>query len=566
MTTNNAPVYNPNGDWQIWNYKDIYTGPTGLGKFVPKVGDLVNQVVGNVITTYVVTAVAAGSLIPSLVEAQAPYSEGSFTNNDILFGVGSSGASETYRIYIDKSVVPYRLAVDARLTVHGSAVVAAKIFEGSEIGTTGKVISATYDNAGVFLSENANLELVASAAYSNNTAIKVVAPCFTSTNLTDGELVTVVFYDINGFVVSKRQLLVENTGFVRSTDAAARSVVDVSLQSPFLSSQKLNTLEYPINLPVSTANMQGVITYNDGSVVLLPVDGVRFSIAGLDAYDPTFVGQTYPIVLKYVLQEGETAYGVHNAASPHIAREMSLITVASNLNYQVQLNSYPVWVNATQGYRLVHYLTDMNRSRIVDVSSLVTIKDGTVGYNPTNYGAKQALTFTLNLNTVDVVYDSFVVEQTQEFVLQAPGTYRQTPASPPNWYATAIAGRTPYFGNNVFVKFKANLSGGNTLNLKGNFASFTEWLQACYYNALPLFNPATESKAPEPTHFRIVSGPNTATYSIDQWSTDLVVSFGLNNSDTLMVEFYYETTSRRLSLAVAGMPLYQISSTGSYIV
>ena len=43
--TNTVPVQNPEGRWTIWNYNDLFTGPTGTGIYVPNVNDEVHQIV-----------------------------------------------------------------------------------------------------------------------------------------------------------------------------------------------------------------------------------------------------------------------------------------------------------------------------------------------------------------------------------------------------------------------------------------------------------------------------------------------------------------------------------------
>lgn len=565
MQENIAPLYQPSAPWSIWNYDQIYTGPNGTGQFVPKVGDQVNRIVGNVITQYVVTSVAAGSLLSTLVEAAPPDTSTGLNTTDALLGLDGSTQSDTFRVYIDRSVSPYRLAVDARLVVAGSLVVSAKIFAGSDLNDNARVVSATYDNTGQYLSENVGLELVASNAYANNTAIKVVNVCHTSAELVDGELVTVVFYDAVGFVVSKKLLLVENTGFIRSTDASSRAVVGISLTSPFQSPTDPSTINYPVNLALSQDNLTGVVLYSDGTRQHMAVDGNLFSVAGLDSYLSNAVGRSYSIVLKYQLQPGETAYGVQNINADHVSEVYTLVTSSPNLNYQVRLFAYPTWVSNAMGYTLRWFMYDANRSRVIDVTGYVQFAAGSEAYSPIAYGRRQSLSVSFDLKYANASYGTYLYTQTVDILLEAPGTFRQNGATPPNWYTSAIGGDLPQYGKGVFATYYRTPAGNNQVELKGTFTTFQNWLSAYYTNSKPMRIGNAEITAPTPTHFTIRAGGTQTAYTIDNWDKPIMLSQPLLNNDTLFLEFFVRTDDRDLQLSIAGMPLYATGSTGAYI-
>lgn len=566
MPTIIAPIYNPNGKWTVWNIKDIYTGPTGIGAYVPNVGDQVNQIVSNVITSFIVGSVDPGSMIAVLTPAAPPANAGLLTNQDVLFGVGPGTQSDTYRIYIDKSVIPYSLAVDARLMVAGSTITACKIFAGGDLGSTPNVISASYDGNGNYVGENISLELVASSTYNTNTAIKVVSVCNTSADLQNGDVVTAVFYDTSGYVVSKRQLLVENTGFIRSSDANSRAVIGIGLLSPFLSSTNSTLINYPLNLQMDPANMTGIVYYSDGSSASMAVDGVKFSVFGLDSYLTTAVGQSYPIVVKYTLQSGEIAYGTNNISASQISKNFTLTTVAANLNYQVRLFAYPVWNSSSSTYALSWFLYDAARSISKDVTSYVTSLSGTPAFNPTGlYGQKQTLTGTLNLANVDVIYTSFVYTQSVDVYVYAPGTFRQNTIGAPNWGVRTISGLTALFGGGVFGTFYHVGAGNTQLKLEGLFTDYPSWLTAYYNNALPIVLSPSEGAAPTPTHFNVVYGGAVVEYPISSWNATITSALTLTSNDTLYLEFFERTVGGDLQLAVAGVPLYEVNSIGVYI-
>lgn len=560
-----APIYNPNSLWQVWNYNDIYTGPTGVGQYVPKVGDQVNKIVGNAITEFIVESVELGSMIAVLTPAAPPIEPTNDGFLDQLIGPVTGSISETKFVYIDKSVSPYLMAVDARVQASGSMVSTCKIFAGPNISQTGRVVSAAYDQSGNYVGENVPLELVASSAYNNNLAIKTVALCNTTADLLDGEMLSLVFYDINGTVVEIQRLRVLNTGFIRTTDAYAKAVVGIELLSPFLSSVNSTVINYPYNLEMDVANITGVVHYSDGSSSSMAVDGVKFSIAGLDAYSSQNPGQSYPIVAKYVLQPGEVGYGTTNVNLPHISQEYSLVTSSPNALYQTRLFVYPVWNNLINGYDLRWFLYDASRSVSAEVSNLVYLENNTAAFNPSRYGVKQTLHAAINLMSVDPRYQSFIHTQQVDITLEARGVFRQNSSTPPNWHVCPISGTSPMYGDGVFATFIHNGANDNSVNIAGIYNDLTSWLNAYYVKTKPLVNAAIEAQSPPPSHFTITSGGSSSTYTIDQWNATLTLSQPLINSDTVFIQFFVRTTAADLQLSVAGVPLYQKNSNGTYV-
>src|SRR6187399_2841059 len=155
--TNNAPIQDVTRLFQIWSIKDVYTGPSGTGRYVPNPGDIVIQVVVTTKTEYLVQAVDPQTLLSTLV-VLSDDTDGDFPSNT-LFGAGPGPQSSTFVLYIDHSVTPARMAVDKRCWCGGSGTKYAKIFLGTDISSTGSVISAMFDTNGNFISENVPLEL-----------------------------------------------------------------------------------------------------------------------------------------------------------------------------------------------------------------------------------------------------------------------------------------------------------------------------------------------------------------------------------------------------------------------
>jgi hypothetical protein len=182
-----VPVYNPEGRWCYWSISEIWTGQQGANRYVPKVNDYVIDPA--TFTTWIVDHLDPITLIPTLRIIRPANMSFSFSETDVLFGVGPGTQSDTYRVYIDQSVTPHVLAVDNRLRIAGSMASYVKIFKGSDLSETGQVISKVYDSSGNYISQAVPLELVAIDNHVNY-AIKTVKVCHTTEELMDGEIVT----------------------------------------------------------------------------------------------------------------------------------------------------------------------------------------------------------------------------------------------------------------------------------------------------------------------------------------------------------------------------------------
>lgn len=559
MSTN-TPVYNASGMWQIWNWNDVYTGPTGTGQYVPKVGDEIHQIVGTTISRYVCTAIDFSTYIPTLKSlTEADYST-TTQPADVLFGA----TPETYRVLVDTSVSPSRLVVDSRLSIYATTAQACKIFLGTDISASGTVISAYYDSANTYSGENLPLDIVATTTL-NNTGIKSVTPGWTSANLDDGEIVTAVIFDSSGTVLSYKELIVINTGFTKTINASSKVVVGIALESPFLSTTNSAVINFPVNLPLSSLNLVGVVNYNDGTSASYAVDGTKFSVAGIDSFSPTIPGQVCPLTLKYTLQAGEDAYGSNNSGSTPFVQNYTLQTVVDDGSYAVQLYCYPIWVSAASGYSLAWYMYDLDRSITYNVTGIVQIDTSNTAYNPLSYGSKQTLSVFVNLKSVNASYNDFVHTQNVDVILNSAGTYR--PASGANniWQVTQQAGQVPLFGKGVHAKFKQQSSSSFIVDLTGDFTTYADWLNAYYALTRPLFNTATETQAPTPTHFTMIAGGVSTTYSMTQWNSTIVVNQTLTNNSTIYLQFFQRTATQDLQLSIAGVPLWQTDGSGTYL-
>lgn len=549
-TDGKTPIYNPNASFHIWGLHEIYLGGPGENKYVPKVNDMV--VDKDLLVFYEVQSIDPGTLVPTLVEKQTVKTDGLFEDDDLLLGVGPGTQSDTYRIYIDKSTMPYTLTVDGRLKVNGTLTTTCKIYHGADLTNEANVISAYYDNVGTLLSNSIPLEINANDSTIINRSIKSVPTCYTTSDLEDGEVVTAVFYSSTGHIVSKRQLLVENTAFIRQANASLRYITGISLESPFLSESDPRLLQLPLNALIDSIGLVGVVHYSDGQVSKLPVDGNKFTVLGMSNYVPTVVNQQLDIVLRYKLSNTESAVGAVIGEEKYITKQYKIKTMQTDGSYSVKLFGFPVWQNAVDGYRLEWYLYNGDRQTVYSVTGLVEWGANSPAFNPIGYGVNQQLTVAINLKNVNGLFKNYRHVQRFDLILWNQGTERDT-----NWTIAYEPGQTPPFGvdnNAVLTVINSNFF---NLRVDTGATTQTEWLERLYLRTLPITDQTKEQVPPTPTHFKIKVGVQELEFPISQWNQDLVVGNGLNVNGTVFIKFIRKTPDSDLQLSIAAMPIYQ---------
>jgi hypothetical protein len=539
-------VYQPSGRWSIWNLNEIYTGQQGAQRYVPRVNDY--AVNTDTDETWKVTSIDPATLIPTLVRVNA-INTGPLNPNDILLGVGPGTQSDTYRVYIDKSVTPHILAVDARLNVGGSMVTKAILFRGSELSGTAVAISALYDQSGNLLGQAIPLELIATI---NNIAMKTVPVCHTLADLPDGELITAVFYSDVGNVVSKRQLLAENTAFIRTTDASVKYIIGISLETPFLSLTDPKLIQYPLNVPLNGLSLIGVVNYSDGSQIRMPVDGTKFSIFGFEGFISTVIGQKFNVVLKYTLSSNEVVYGANAIGGMFITDTYKATTSLANGAFTVKLFGYPVWIDSINGYILEWFMYNLDRTAMYRVTPYVKFGVNSRAYNPSLYGTTQSLSVMINLHDVNSIFANYNHVQNIDVTLLAPGSARTT-----NWTIGFAPNQTPVFGINNFAATTMTNQNLWSVNLASGETILSNWLNRMYFNTLPLTDTTKELAPPVPNYFALLIGNTSLEFPISEWNLTHAISLAVPDNSTLFVKFFFRTPDNDIQLSIVGLPCYQ---------
>lgn len=555
-----VPISDPNRGHRRWLKSEIYTGPNGTGRYVPNEED---EAWDWVTGLWRVVTVNRSTGLSQLVQYIPPNTGESVSEEDILLGVGPGYQSESYRVYLDTSVIPHVLAIDSRLRVYGSTVSAVKVFWGTDISDESKVISAMYDQGGTLLGENIPLELVqmpnnpqSGVPSAINYAVKTPMVGYTSQKLPDNEPVTVVMYDDVGNVTSIAKLLIMNTAFIRTTDASKKFITSIHLDSPFLSEGDDSLLKFAINMPVDALNARGVVTYSDGSKKIMPVDGTKFNLYGLQNFIATIVGQKIELVLSYKLSADEYVYGASASLQKHLSIPYWATTTRLDGAYSVKLFCFPQWVDDITGFKLRWFLFNLNRSEFHEVTSLVTFGVNSLPFDPISYGPIQRVTVGINMNDLDSSYSNWRHSQTIGIALLAPGNEISN-----GWNIEYSPGQAELYGKGLrAISTFVNVNNWK-LKIDCGLELQSTWLQKVFYNAEPLVNTQSENRAPEPNHFVLMIGNKEYTYPIDRWNTELLVTSVPANGEPLFIRFIRRLPENDLQLGIGGMITLQVDAT-----
>lgn len=534
-----AIISEPSARWCWWGLHEIFLGEVGENKYVPKQKDYVMDTA--TYTAYRVDAIDPVTYIPTLVRINPGNADYVFSETDVLFGVGPGTQADTYRVYVDKSKTPFTMAVDTRLRIAGTMSHYCKIFRGSVVDTeNGKVISRVYDSNGQFLSENIPLELAAIDSHTNY-SIKIVATCSTLENMPDGEIVTAVIYRSDGVVVSKRQLMVENTSFIRDLNVSKKYVTGISLESPFLSPTIENQIDFPLNVPKNAMNLMGVVAYSDGSTLKLPVDGTKFTMFGLSGFLSDIVGRRSKLTLHYALSPSEASFA--STDEPY-----DIEIVDPNNSYTVKLFGYPFWIDSANGYQMRWLLLNLDRNIVFDVTGKVIFNDNTGPFDPKGYGYTQQKSVSINLKDVSGAFKPFIHTQLVEIVLMREPDNVHTP-----WMVGTEASSTrPSYGEGMFAKKVSDTS----LNLSSGLTDYATWKQKAYLQTYPLVNLASETAPVDPTHFTVTLNGVSTTYPISDWNVDINVGNTIPVYGTISIQFLKRVGSSDLILSASAMIIY----------
>lgn len=544
-------------------YQGELTKDNPRAVIIPNVGDMVIDRSQGYPRFLEVTFVDEIDLLPTLEEAIQP-SKNEFTKNTKLLGVGPGYQSETWRLFVDRGVVPHVILPDSRLHIKGKENTKYKVFLGTDVSkATGKVISMNFNANGELLSEDIPLEKVAFASggtVDTNIAVKVPRKGYTNHALENGDVVTLVTYNEEGQASSYNTLLVHNTTLDRSIESSTKYVTSISIDSPFLDKTENNVLVFPTNTPRDALAMMGVVHYSDGTSKKMVIDGKRMVLSGFDNYVPMKSAQLIQLVLTYHLPNGEMALNSSMGDSPFISVKYFARTKPVDGSYSVNLFPIPTYVSDVYGWRLRYFLYTLDRDISYEVTNLVRPGANMKPYDPMLYGEIQDVTVSLDLKEVDPRLKQFIHVQTFKVALMGKPTVGNY--SP--WFITYEKDQPEPYGANIVCK-AVHDPGLNRTRMDISCGADTEaaWLDRVYYRTMPLFDKYSETRPPKPTHFTLIINDTQVSYPLRAWNAVLDFPVKATDGYGVVIQFSRLDGNTELQLGASPMCYMDISEGGA---
>lgn len=543
-----SPVVDVNRPFRVWHMREIYDGPQGPGIYVPNVDDMVID--WNTGVWRVISVDHFETSLSYLVRINLANLSGGMDDSDYAIVTGVGANSNSFRIYVDTSVVPHPMNIDTRNIWNGSENASIKVFRGTDTNElTGTVISAVLNASNQVISENIPLETVVIPNATNITQ-KCARPAFCTETVTDGEVVMVVTYGSAGNITSIDKFVITTTNMIRSINQAGKYVSNIELLSPFLSLTNNRLIECPINIVTQSLSLRAKVTYSDGTSATYPIDGTKFALAGIQNYVASQIGQTVDLVLTYHLAPSELSLDA-TAALPdrRVVEEYKLKTVDIDTFYAIKLFAVPVWGTGSK-YTLKWYLYNLERADIIDVTSMVEYGTNSPTFNGSLYNQAQNLNIAFNMQRLGSQYSYYRQVQNVSITLTNPAT---TVAA--NNYFTIGYSDSSLYGETVKAFFTSDeLNAGKLkLNLSAGYSDSLTWITNVYRTLEPISYAAQEAEAPAPTHARIiVNSQIVREVEIGDITSDIRnISVGIAQGTSVRVELYAVDGEDTLELAVA---------------
>lgn len=544
-----TPIVDRSRIFTVFNRTEIYTGPGGTGRFVPNVDDMVVDWSSGIYR--VVSVDHERTNLSYLTKVNLNSMGGGADDSDYAVVTGVGANSNSFRVYVDTKTVPHTLAVDSRVLFYGDNAF-IKIFKGTDTSAaTGKVISAIINSSGNVVSENIPLVLT---IVPNGTNVNEKTPqtAWCSETVKDGDIVTIVTYTSAGQITSRDKFIISESNLIRSVDQAGIYVTNIELLSPFMSKTDARLIECPINLLASSLNFQAKVTYSNNTSRIELIDGLKWNLLGLDMFIGSQIGKLDRLILTYNLSPEELALDA-TAALPDrkIVKEYRIKTVDIDTYYAVKLFAVPVWDIGAAKYSLNWYLYNLERNDIIDVTNFVEYATTSPRFEGNKYNGSQKLLVSFNLQHLGNAYSYYVHTQVVNITLKTPGstkaatTYYNLAYADDLSYGDGVRGLYAADDQNA-GKFKLDISCGHT--------DSASWLTDVYRPLDPLHYSASEVKAPNPTHARIIIGRDLWVRVVDIENICEVIrniNVNITQGASVRVELFRRESGKDSQLAVA---------------
>ena len=518
MASNNSLLLFKQEGQHIYDYSNVYdpdvhgSNVANSGKIVPAVRSIVIDNRTSTWRVYLVSAVDPVTFKVSYVDF--PYK--TIDTSSIVLNYGN----DFFMLYYDNRVSPTRLIVDSKMILFGANLAKYRLMK------DGFPISI-FDQQTETGMEAVNEVPIAEVSNQYTEGIRRCSPCYTTTELQDGDLVTLELYDSTGVMIGEVELVAKQATILNSLSASVNPITNFTAEC-----NQVDGDEWYIYKGQSVDNLSiyPMITMANNVTYNVPRDDSSCFIYGLDEIDSTQVGAKFKVLVKYFVNDRYPVDPDLNVVVSGTKRilysEHTVKVVDKPVGSIAKLSVIPVWRQDLGSYDLRFIAYTINRyepivvtDRIVNIgSSPMTFKtftdmdnvarsvliDGS--FDPTAFGSKQ--TFTIKFLATEIGSVKQYHQQSFSIVLIDPATVPDANGSRAVWNIEDPTNTAEPYGidnadyNRPEIYWDADAH-THFFDSTNKFRSVTEFVNTFYRLADPPYKIETETQAPYPSHFRI---------------------------------------------------------------
>lgn len=512
----NTLLVDPTRGFRAWQITEIWKGPGAIdqGYIVANVGDMVIDWNNGMyqVTSVDTTDPGGGGTppyTPTLVLWDVSSLNGGIESNNIngLLSVYQPSVAE--RIYYNKAVSPSTLSIDDRYLVPGSESVSYRLFKGTNVTDSGKVISVEINGNGDIIGETIDLEVIDV----NNPNIKRPKVCHTLETLQNGEVVTLVAYNSIGGATGTHSFILTDSSAIRSLGVSTRTITGIVLESDLLSPDDASLLLVPANIPLTGSDFKARLLYNDGSSDIINIDGVKCKLHHLANVNLAMAGVKSNILLAYYPDANEPVINANSPLLKSISTAYQIQTITNNLDYSFKIYVSPTFNSNTGLYENRYWLTNLEYDILISVPpellSVETVNGDPVDFAPD--GPIQQVRISLLVSNVfPVGFTGYTFVQTLTIQYGQPSHL----ANP--WLLDYTGTQVDVFGHQTHFGY-SNV-GTYPLELRTDMSARSEWIYKLYRSLNPVYDPVAVTTAPDPTHFRLqYQGHTSGDIPVGEW-------------------------------------------------
>lgn len=466
--------------------------------------------------------------------------------------------NDKYCLYQDIRTDPHKLIVDNKFVIFGNNLKEYALYRTNPEGQE-ECISMYFDSDGKFFSNRIPL----TSLPGDYSTLKACTNCHTTTDLVEGESITLRIFNNLGNLSAELVIYVRNATWLNDLQSRENPILKLDARAAQEQGDRfyLWAKQDPKHLQI-----QPYLMYADGTIEDIDIDEQQCFLYGLEDFVPSYPGKTQSILLKYFLNHKESAVQQETLGMKRFLTCTKEIIVLSNENqYVVKLSIIPKWDKDYNTWRFRFFAYSDVRDAVYDVTQYCKLDERyPINVTPERFGEEQHM--VVNYNLQDIFNTDKEINATQHiWITLHPNTdyvkytFRDNNGTDKIYGADGSVVRRPilwYDADEDIYFIPSSI-----------FKNVDAIIESFYLLANPPFNSLIETTAPIPTHMvlrdatngqQLIGGP----VPLIEYQQGFITIIGVPNlvGNTVLVEFLLDAGDGHY-LILYGVPVDVVTGT-----